>query len=95
MMPEERFNMLAMFSRNGIPKGVNEMAGSSSDLDQAYWYVEQPGLHKDAKTTTEQLRRLRRKIDWRIVPIMVLCYTMQFIDKVSLNVRNLFKMATI
>lgn len=32
------------------------------------------------------LNALRRKIDWHIVPLMFLCYTMQFLDKVILNV---------
>ncbi|KAG5946951.1 hypothetical protein E4U59_002519 [Claviceps monticola] len=31
------------------------------------------------------LNALRRKIDWHIVPLMFLCYTMQFLDKVILN----------
>lgn len=54
------------------------------DLDQAYWYVQDSSNAVEATPT--ELRRLRRKIDWWIVPIMFLCYTMQFIDKVSLNV---------
>jgi hypothetical protein len=29
---------------------------------------------------------LRRKIDIRIIPLMFCCYTMQFLDKVILNV---------
>ncbi|KAL9634909.1 MAG: hypothetical protein Q9204_002818 [Flavoplaca sp. TL-2023a] len=53
------------------------------DLDQAYWYVQESSNAVEATPT--ELRRLRRKIDWWIVPIMFLCYTMQFIDKVSLN----------
>jgi hypothetical protein len=32
------------------------------------------------------LARLRRKIDWHIVPLMFCCYTLQFLDKVILNV---------
>lgn len=31
------------------------------------------------------LKRVRRKIDWRIVPLMFLCYTIQFLDRASLN----------
>lgn len=55
------------------------------NLDQAYWYVQSSNTAVEA--TPAELRRLRRKIDWWIVPIMFACYTMQFIDKVSLNVR--------
>lgn len=32
--------------------------------------------------------RLLRKIDWRIVPLMFLCYFLQFLDKVLINYAN-------
>ena len=56
------------------------------DLDRAYKYLESKD---DGSAPADELsmRALRRKIDWRIVPIMFACYTMQFIDKVLLNVR--------
>lgn len=54
------------------------------DLDQAYWYVHES--NNAVEPTPRELRVLRRKIDWWIVPIMFCCYTMQFIDKVLLNV---------
>ena len=56
------------------------------NLDQAYWYVHDVNRTDAAEATPLELRALRRKIDWRIVPIMFCCYTMQFIDKISLNV---------
>lgn len=34
-------------------------------------------------------KQLLRKIDWRIIPIMFACYTMQFLDKVLINVSPL------
>lgn len=59
-------------------------ASPNQNLDQAYWYVHDSKNAVEA--TPDELRRLRRKVDWWIVPIMFACYTMQFIDKVSLNV---------
>ena len=56
------------------------------DLDQAYWYVQESRSHNEDQASASELKALRRKVDWRIVPIMFCCYTMQFIDKVSLNV---------
>jgi hypothetical protein len=74
-------------SSSGGSSGVDIPAQTAGrDLDQAYWYVQESGSHQDEEATPNQLKALRRKIDWRIVPIMFLCYTMQFIDKVSLNV---------
>ena len=59
------------------------------DLDQAFWYVQETSTGNDAySTATGDSKALRRKIDWHIIPIMFCCYTMQFIDKVLLNVRR-------
>ncbi|CUS12329.1 unnamed protein product [Tuber aestivum] len=55
--------------------------GNDSSVDIALTYVKNVGVgggHVDEK-------RLVRKIDWRIVPIMFACYIMQFIDKVLIN----------
>lgn len=54
-----------------------------SDPDLAYDFL---ANNTAQNVTSVDLVKLRRKIDWYIVPIMFLCYTMQFIDKVSLNV---------
>ena len=59
--------------------------GSRRDLDQAYYYLQKTGENGEADIN---LGSLRRKIDRRIVPIMFCAYTMQFIDKVLLNVRR-------
>ncbi|KAF2624363.1 major facilitator superfamily transporter [Macroventuria anomochaeta] len=46
-------------------------------------------LHKhnndDLTSNIVDIKALRRKVDWRIVPLMFGCYTMQFLDKVILN----------
>lgn len=62
------------------------------DLDEAYWYVQRSNQQIGegvGEGDARKMRALRRKIDWWIVPIMFCCYTMQFIDKVSLNVCKL------
>jgi len=40
-------------------------------------------LHNDAA----YCRRLRRKVDVRVIPFLSLCYLMNYLDKVLLNVR--------
>lgn len=73
--------------------GASEVASSShsapkqnlGDPDLAYNFLANVHASDDAAAQVD-LKRLRRKIDWYIVPIMFLCYTMQFVDKVSLNV---------
>ncbi len=76
-----------------FPNVVNQTA---PDLDQAFWYV-QESSNRDAPypASASDLKALRRKIDWHIVPIMFCCYTMQFIDKVLLNVSHRFSCCAI
>ncbi|KFY26147.1 hypothetical protein V493_04242 [Pseudogymnoascus sp. VKM F-4281 (FW-2241)] len=52
------------------------------DLDDAFKYLHD---HADAESTSIDLAALRRKIDWRLVPIMFVCYILQFVDKVVIN----------
>jgi hypothetical protein len=57
-----------------------------SNLDGAWKFLDD---HRDASGEAD-IRAIRRKIDWHIVPLMFLCYTMQFLDKVILNVSTPF-----
>ncbi|KAF5856606.1 hypothetical protein ETB97_007106 [Aspergillus alliaceus] len=41
-----------------------------------------------AFTDLREDRKLLRKVDWRILPIMFLKYFLQFLDKISLNYAN-------
>ena len=54
------------------------------DPDRAYDFLASIGV-TDAAASEVDIKALRRKVDWHIVPVMSLCYTVQFIDKVSLN----------
>lgn len=44
-------------------------------------------------TVDVQDSRLLRKVDWRIVPIMLACYFLQFLDKVLINYANVMGLA--
>lgn len=52
-------------------------------MDAALAYI------KEAGPPSEEIdeKNLVRKIDWRIVPIMFACCTIQFVDKILLNAR--------
>ena len=72
-------------SLNTTEKVDAEHDARGRDLDKAYWYVQE---HDTSQWSVLESKALRRKIDWWIVPIMFCCYTMQFIDKVLLNVSS-------
>jgi hypothetical protein len=58
------------------------------DLDLAFKYIQDAKQNggDEAAADNVDLKALRRKIDWHILPVMFLCYTMQFFDKVNINV---------
>lgn len=55
----------------------------TTGLDAAWEFLNH---HREANGVVD-MAALRRKIDWHILPLMFCCYTMQFLDKVILNVR--------
>ncbi len=59
---------------DGSLKGKANLNSYAQDLDQAYWYVHEHDAA--AAATPDELLRIRRKVDWWIVPIMFLCYGM-------------------
>jgi hypothetical protein len=60
---------------------------SSASVDQAWKFLnENRDAADETDTSSVDMTALRRKIDFRVVPLMFLCYTMQFLDKVILNV---------
>ncbi|KAI0072273.1 MFS general substrate transporter [Panus rudis PR-1116 ss-1] len=54
---------------------------ASADLDVAA----QLTAGKEVKFTSEQAERVRRKIDWHLMPLMCVLYMMQFADKTTLG----------
>lgn len=58
---------------------------TNREFDRARQYILDSSF-TEANSSTVDLSAVRSKIDWRIVPIMFCCYTMQFVDKVLLNV---------
>ena len=78
------------------PSRTERSDRTAQDLDQAYWYVQDSSIRNDVyPASASDLKALRRKVDWHIVPIMFCCYTMQFIDKVLLNVSRSLLVSTI
>lgn len=64
---------------------------ADSGVDTAWQYLQShahahtPLTFSSPTSSPTSLRALRRRIDWHIVPLMFLCYTLQFLDKVIYN----------
>lgn len=95
MSRELRGQIATMSSQNFSEKGGDvDVRGTTpshsdvdvpgADIDDAWKFLNE---HRDAAgVAAVNIKSLRLKIDLHIVPIMFLCYTMQFLDKVILNV---------
>ena len=82
-------NEVVVVNRSPSPSTTKVGAAPAiSDVDAAWKFLD---ANRD-KTELDQVNmaKLRLKIDWHIVPLMFLCYTMQFLDKVILNVSRVF-----
>ena len=55
-------------------------------VDEAWKYLENHTDQASNNVNSDELRVIRSKVDRRILPLMFLCYTMQFLDKVLINV---------
>ncbi|KAJ7894858.1 major facilitator superfamily domain-containing protein [Mycena olivaceomarginata] len=62
---------------------AESMPGSDSNLDKAWDFIDH---HRNAEALALiDIASVRDKVDRHIVPMMFLCYTMQFLDKVAIN----------
>mgnify|MGYP001168577137 CR=1 FL=1 len=56
------------------------------DADHALKFLAKSGSNDEPVFDQTRLKALRRRVDWQIIPLFFLCYTMSFLDKVILNV---------
>ncbi|KAI9843365.1 MAG: hypothetical protein M1838_002654 [Thelocarpon superellum] len=64
--------------------GHGKAVAGRGDFDEAFLYLDRKD-QQHGELDGLYTAALRHRIDWRIVPIMFACYTMQFLDKVLLN----------
>ncbi|KHO01676.1 Major facilitator superfamily domain, general substrate transporter [Metarhizium album ARSEF 1941] len=68
---------------NTADSGFLPTTAGVTNVDAAWKFLNE---HRDVQgVDAVDLTALRHKIDWHLVPLMFLCYTMQFLDKVILN----------
>jgi hypothetical protein len=61
---------------------------SSKDLDETYEIYKQQG--DDADLDPVEARRVLRKIDWHILPLLMGSYMLQYLDKSSINFASVY-----
>lgn len=84
-MAETKASSLADVPRSSAGSGSDTTV---SNVDAAWKFLDANRNLDGIDYTDGELKKLRRKIDLHIVPMMFCCYTMQFLDKVILNVSD-------
>jgi hypothetical protein len=79
----KKASMAANTKENEVEE--TQVLSGLKSIDDAWSYLNTQN-HDSHDADSINIKALRRKIDRRIVPLMFGCYTMQFLDKVILNV---------
>jgi hypothetical protein len=92
MSSEKEEKIVASSERSGMtptPPGTHVPVDSNNkDLDLAFKYINNAKDDDEVIAHDVDLKALRRRIDWRILPVMFLVYAVGFLDKVILNVSH-------
>lgn len=81
---DERVTSSSPSSSDNQERHADTDSTASGEVDAAWAFLQE---HRNVEGVDQvDLKALRTRIDWRIVPLMFCCYTMQFLDKVIYNV---------
>lgn len=72
---------------NGIDE-TTTTASIPNPGDEALAFLQEHTLEGSFASDKEQLRRLRRKIDYHVIPFRAFAYFANYLDKILLNVRS-------
>ncbi|CCF31897.1 hypothetical protein CH063_04384, partial [Colletotrichum higginsianum] len=89
----------AQSSVNGDCEAVDDMKiAETANLDEAQMFLHEHGIPNaslEALMSDEAaLKRLRRKIDWQLMPLLCGTYLLQYIDKQALSYSAVFDLFT-
>ncbi|KFX85747.1 hypothetical protein V490_09440 [Pseudogymnoascus sp. VKM F-3557] len=69
------------------PIGLDEISASTKHRDDNYELYK---ASRDLETDPSEVKRVLRKVDFRIVPILVITYMLQYLDKNSINFASVY-----
>lgn len=62
-------------------------SGSDRDLDETYQVYK---ANESLDATESEIKKVIRKIDWHVVPVLFVTYMLQYLDKNSLNFSSVY-----
>ncbi|KAL1981720.1 hypothetical protein VTN96DRAFT_2277 [Rasamsonia emersonii] len=75
----------ASFSAVSLPDSSSQAA--SADRDDSYDIYKQ---YQHAEFSPEEVKRVLRKIDLRLLPVLIVTYTLQYLDKNAINFASVY-----
>ena len=86
-IPEKEVKTATSSSQDHEEPEVGEVKDfTTPDADAALDFLRHEGPVRDM--TAEDEKRLVRKIDWMVMPLMWMCYCLQYLDKTLINYAN-------
>ncbi|KAF4551199.1 Thiamine pathway transporter-like protein 2 [Elsinoe fawcettii] len=70
----------------------DSLSVSSNAVDEAYKFLKDAHISDDDVSAVD-IKAIRRRVDWHIVPVLLLSYTFFFIDKVLINYANVMNLS--
>lgn len=69
------------------PAGLDEISAATKHRDDNYELYK---ASRNLETDPAEVKRVLRKVDYRIVPILVITYMLQYLDKNSINFASVY-----
>lgn len=70
-----------------VTRSSDEITATSKDLDENYEFFK---VRDDVETTEAEAKKVLRKIDYRVVPMLFVIYFLQYLDKNAINFANAY-----
>lgn len=69
------------------PNGLDEISAATKHRDDNYELYK---ASQNLETDPAEVKRVLRKVDYRIIPILVITYMLQYLDKNSINFASVY-----
>ncbi|KAI3321565.1 allantoate permease [Xylariaceae sp. AK1471] len=69
------------------PRSPDQITATSKDLDENYEFFK---VRSEVDATEAEVKKVVRKIDYRVVPILFVIYFLQYLDKNAINFANAY-----
>lgn len=84
MAPHDPLDVVETAHQKG-DRDFDQITATSTDLDENYEFFK---VRDEVDATPEEIKKVVRKIDYHVVPILFVIYFLQYLDKNAINYGN-------